>query len=285
MIKQIVNSKLALAVLAFWLLCQNMYAHPSEPAISITPFPESVCNDYELPLDTLTKEEQKRIEATKRREEMKQQQETQDAEKVTAKEKERFVQENRSLTIYQNSTVKEKKRESSTRDDDEKAVVFGIRAGANLASLGIKGSGGKCSMITSFHAGLNMDIRLVDLLHLNMSLLFSQKGYKYEHAVDRERQETANAQFIMLPVQLSLRLGFFQINAGPYLDYGIGGKIEYGSSGWKIDTFKYFDSLNYGIIAGAGFNLGKKFYLGANYEIGFSDYANRNIAISLGVNF
>jgi hypothetical protein len=89
----------------------------------------------------------------------------------------------------------------------------------------------------------------------------------------------------MLPVQLSLRLGFFQINAGPYLDYGIGGEIEYGRSERKTDTFNYYDALNYGIIAGAGFNLGKHFYLGADYEMGLSNYANRNIAISLGVNF
>lgn len=284
MIKQILNSKLALAVLAFWLLCHNMYAHPYESATSITPLPESVCSNYELPLDTLTKEDQKRIEATKRREELEQQKETQEAELAAAKEMERFVRENESLTIYQNSTVKEQRQKAST--NDEKAVVFGIRAGVNLASLNVKrAADGKCSMVTSFHAGLNLDIRLVDLLHLNTSLLFSQKGYKYEHDWDRERQETAKAQFIMLPVQLSLRIGFFQINAGPYLDYGIGGEIEYGRSGRKTDTFKYYDALNYGILAGAGFNLGKHFYLGADYEMGLSDYANRNIAISLGVNF
>lgn len=284
MIKQIVKSRLALALLSFWLLSQNMYAHPSVPAISISQLSESVSSNYELPLDTLTKEEQKRIEATKRREETVQLQEVREAEMATAKEKERFDRENYSLTIYQNSKVKERKHESSTGND--RSVVFGIRAGANLASLGLNSDvDGTCSMVTSFHAGLNMDIRLINQLHLNTSLLFSQKGYKYEHDWDSERQETATAQFIMLPVQLSLRLGFFQINAGPYLEYGLGGEIEYGRRGWTYDTFDYYDALNYGIAAGVGFNLGKHFYLGANYEMGLSDYANRNIAISLGVNF
>lgn len=284
MIQQIVKFKSILALLTFWLLCQNTYAHPSSPDINISQLSESANIGYELPVDTLTKEEQKRIEATKRREETQQLQEIRETEMMTAKEKERFDQENRPLTVYKKSPVKERKHESSTKN--ERAVVFGIRAGVNIASLGLNSAAdGKCSMVTSFHAGLSLDIRLVELLHLNTSLLFSQKGYKYEHDWDRERQETAKAQFVMLPVQLSLRLGFFQINAGSYVEYGFGGEIEYGRRGWKRDTFDYYEAFNYGITAGAGFNIGKRFYLGANYEMGLSDYANRNVAICLGVNF
>ncbi len=282
MIQQIVKFKSTLALLTFWLLCQNMYAHPSSPDISISQLSESANIGYELPVDTLTKEEQKRIEATKRKEETQQQQEIRETEMMTAKEKERFDQENKSISVYHNSTVKERKHESSVGND--RVVVFGIRAGVNLASLGLNSEvDGKCSMVTSFHAGVNMDIRLIDQLHINTSLLFSQKGYKYEHDWDSEREETVKAQFIMLPVQLSLRLGFLQINAGPYVEYGFGGEIEYGRYGWTHDTFDYYEAFNYGLTAGVGFNLGKHFYLGANYEMGLSDYANRNIAISLGV--
>lgn len=284
MIKQIVKTKLAFALSVFWLLCQNICAHPSEPATSNSIMPKPVCSFYEIPLDTLRNEEQKRIKATKRREEAKQQQETQETEMITAKEKEKFDQINNSLTIYQNSTVKEGKYESSAGND--RAVVFGIRAGVNLASLDLNsGVSGKCSMVTSFHAGLNLDIRLIDQIHLNTSLLFSQKGYKYKNNWDSEREETAKAQFFMLPVQLSLRPGPLQINAGPYVEYGFGGKINYGLLGSKHDTFDYYEAFNYGIAVGVGVNLGKHFYLGANYEMGLSDYANRNIAISLGVNF
>ena len=126
---------------------------------------------------------------------------------------------------------------------------------------------------------------MIKQLHLNTSLLFSEKGYKYEHDYDHDRQETAKAQFIMLPIQLSYRIGMLQINAGPYLEYGLGGKIEYGNRNNTYKTFNYYDALNYGIVAGAGVNMGKNFYLGANYELGLSNYANRNIAISLGYNF
>ena len=208
---------------------------------------------------------------------------TQKVEMMDVKEKARPDREN-TLTVYPNSTVKKQKRESPT--NKEKAMTLGIRAGLNLASLGLDSEvDGSCSMVASFHVGLNMDIKLIDQLHLNTSLLFSQKGYKYEHDWDYERQETAKAQFIMLPIQLSYRIGLIQINAGPYIEYGLGGEIEYGQRGWTDDTFDYYDALNYGVTAGVGVNLSKQFYLGANYEIGFSDYANRNIAISLGYNF
>lgn len=209
--------------------------------------------------------------------------ETQKTEITTTKKWKNLFRKNKSQTNYHNSIVKEQKHKPST--NKEKVVVFGIRAGGNLASLSLDGDAdGKCSMVMSFHAGLNMDVRLTNQLHLNTSLLFSQKGYKYEHDWDYERDETAKAQFVMLPVQLSFRIGKIQINAGPYVEYGFGGEIEYGR-GWTYDTFDYYKALNYGITAGAGFSLDKHFYLGTNYEMGLSDYANRNIAISFGYNF
>ena len=266
----IVSFKSILVLLALCLICSNSYARHTTSNSCV----------YEIVTDTLPDNEKKRIQ------EDEQQREIREAEQVTAKEMERYSREKNWMNMpqTQKETPSQSKWEGSS--NKQKAVVFGIRAGANLASLGLKSDAdGKCSMVTSFHAGINLDIRFIDHLHLNTALLFSQKGYKYENDYDRERQETAKAQFVMLPVQLSLRLGILQINAGPYVEYGFGGEIEYGRNGRKYDTFDYYKPLNYGITAGAGLLIGKHFYLGGNYEMGLSDYANRNIAISLGVNF
>lgn len=267
--KLIVSFKSIFVVSTLCLICSNSYARHTMPSSCV----------YEIVTDTLPDYEKKRMQ------ENEQQREIREAEQVTAKEMERYSHEKNWLTMPQT----QKKTPSQNKwegDSKQKAVVFGVRGGANLASLGLKsGANGKCSMVTSFHAGVNLDIRFIDNLHLNTALLFSQKGYKYENDYDRERQETVKAQFVMLPVQLSLRLGILQINAGPYVEYGFGGEIEYGRSGRKHDTFDYYKPLNYGITAGAGLLIGKHFYLGGNYEMGLSDYANRNIAISLGVDF
>lgn len=268
--KKIVSFKSILVLLALCLICSKSYARHIVPSSF----------DYKLVTDTLLDNEKKRIQ------ESEQQRETREAEQITTQEMEVFSREKnwQNMPKPQFDTPSQDKRKGNS--GEQKAVVFGIRAGANFASLGLKsGTDGKCSMLTSFHAGVNLDIRLVDHLHLNTALLFSQKGYKYENNYDKERQETTKAQFVMLPVQLSLRIGILQINAGPYVEYGFGGDIEYGRNSMKQKTFDYYEPFNYGITTGVGLLIGNHFYLGSNYEMGLSGYANRNIAISLGINF
>jgi hypothetical protein len=131
---------------------------------------------------------------------------------------------------------------------------------------------------------------MTKFLHLNTGLFYSQKGYKFKCPYYLDYSETleedATAQFFMLPLQLSLRLGRFQINAGPYAEYGVGGNIKLGYPvNNEIPTFDYYDAFNYGIVCGVGVILGKHFYIGANWESGLSDYANKNLTISLGYNF
>lgn len=184
-----------------------------------------------------------------------------------------------------------KQRSHSKSISSDNLLTFGVRIGGNISSLGLhRGGLGSCSTVISFHAGICADIKINKAFYINTSLLFSQKGYKYENdnvfSYEEENlcfEEDVSAQFIMIPVQLSYRLGIFQINLGPYFEYGVGGNIN--SYGRSVDTFNYYDALNYGIIAGAGINLGQHFYLGGNYEMGMGNYANRNIAISVGYNF
>lgn len=208
---------------------------------------------------------------------------------VVQKEIEEDTASGKSVSVVSKSSSAVKSKSTFKSPKDEKSVVFGIRGGVNLASLTVSDNGrdGSCSMKTSFHAGLSADIAMSSKLHLNTGLFYSQKGYEYEgyyySSYYGTMTETVTADFIMLPVQLSLRLGRFQINAGPYIEYGIGGTIE--TIATEKDTFEYYDAVNYGLTLGVGITLGKRFYIGANQEMGLSDYANRTTAISLGVNF
>lgn len=208
--------------------------------------------------------------------------------RLKKEQEEKEAERQRQLAIAREKAEKERQaareKRKAIRDQkfkEQKAVVFGIRAGANLANIGLKsGIEGSSSMAVGFHLGANADVKLTYDLHLNVGLLFSQKGYEFK---GNGYEETTTAQFITLPVQLSYRIDMFQINVGPYVDFGMGGQIDYKVG--KLDTFEHFDAMNYGITFGAGVILGKNFYLGANYECGMSNYANRNIAISLGYNF
>lgn len=163
-------------------------------------------------------------------------------------------------------------------------ISFGIRAGANLAWTQFGDGYDDVGMIPSFHVGLSMDIPFSDNFYLNIALLYSGKGYKYKEV------EKASAQYIDLPVQLSLRFGDidetqFQINAGPYAAFGIGGTIKSENSDKEQKFFDYYKRFDYGVVAGIGLIFSSHYYIGANFQLGFGDYRNRNIGISLGYNF
>lgn len=277
------NIRLAFLGVIVMLFIQNSDAKQREKCNQLLHTSEYVSSSQYLVIDTLASDEKERIETIKRREENEQQNETKEADLLAAKEKEEYVKERRAFINRQSSISQSDGNYDNSYSKKEKVVTFGIRGGLNIASLQLNSDvNGKCSMVFSYHAGVNVDFRLIKVLHLNLSVLFSEKGYKYENNNKSVLHEKTKAQFISVPLQLALKFGFFQINAGGYFDYGIGGKIDYGGT---VGTFEYFSAVNYGVTAGLGFNIGKHVYLGANYELGLSDYANRNIAISFGVNF
>ena len=163
-------------------------------------------------------------------------------------------------------------------------VAFGIRAGANLAWTQFSDGYDDVGMAPSIHVGVSLDIPFSDNFYLNTALLYSGKGYKYD------KVEKASAQYIDLPVQLSLRFGDidetqFQVNAGPYVAMGLSGTIKSENGNKEQRFFDYYKSFDYGIVAGIGLTFSSHYYVGANLQLGTADYRNRNISISLGYNF
>ena len=244
--------------------------------------------------ELVTLAEQKRTEAKNEQMELKRKQQEEllrkqeEQQRLEREKAEREAERQKKLAAEREQAEKERQaareKRKAIRDQkakEQEAIVFGVRAGVNLATVGMKGeTEGSTSMSAGFHVGANADVKLTYELHLNAGLLFSQKGYEFK---GKGYEEKTTAQFITIPVQLSYRINMFQINLGPYLDFGLGGDIDYKEG--KIGTFEHFDKMNYGVTFGAGVILGKNFYIGANYECGMSNYANRNIAISLGYNF
>ena len=163
-------------------------------------------------------------------------------------------------------------------------VTFGLRAGANIAWTQFDEDYDDVGMVPSFHVGISMDIPFSDNFYLNTALLYSGKGYKYD------KVEKASAQYLDLPVQLSLRFGDidetqFQVNAGPYVAMGLSGTIKSENGNKEQKFFDYYKSFDYGIAAGVGLTFSTQYYVGANFQLGMADYRNRSIGISLGYNF
>lgn len=200
-------------------------------------------------------------------------------------------------------------------------LTIGIRAGGNLSTftgdflndVGLKSRFG-------FNVGVNFDYSIMKCFGVQTGVYFTTKGAKVEretfHTDDiYTRTWEYNPMYIQIPVLASFRYNLndnwrWELNAGPYFAFGVGGKYKYERTTTSIhdgdviqhqeseqdffgDDIKSFDM---GIALGTGLTY-KKFYFGVQYEIGMTDmnnakddpdYAsikNNNFTFSVGYNF
>lgn len=220
------------------------------------------------------REEQKRIEEQKKIERQKQR----------AAEKEKL------------SRIKQEKHEARMQrlaQKDKRGMVFGLTAGYNMATaqFGSKYQG-ETEGISDFHIGLTAECRLSNSFYLNSGLLYSGKGYTYRHTTN-DVDEEGKAQYVEIPLLASLRVPLgrtvkLQFCAGPYAAFCIGGDVN-DLWGWSRDKESFasaYNSFDYGLQVGVGFDIYYHFHIGANYQLGMaSDYANRNLMLGIGYRF
>jgi hypothetical protein len=92
-----------------------------------------------------------------------------------------------------------------------------------------------------------------------------------------------------VPLHLSPRFAVgegveLQVLAGPYIGFAIGGTIDSKNKG-KVDFTEYYNGFDFGASLGAAALFSGHYYAGITYELGFAEYRNRNLSISVGYNF
>ena len=183
-------------------------------------------------------------------------------------------------------------------DAAQEKVTIGLRVGMNVANIGGKNIDGFDSKI-GLNGGVSVDFNLTNSFSINSGLFFTQKGAKAE---DGDYEERLTANFIELPIYASYRMNFapqsqLQIFFGPYLDYGVYGKITEKEDGEEEsysvyegeDSFKRFQM---GLGIGAGYTF-HKVYVGLQYQFGLTKMFDagdakpkyNNFSISVGYNF
>ncbi len=195
-------------------------------------------------------------------------------------------------------------------DKAEQPVRFTIRGGVNFANIGVSGGGESESLgsRTAFNAGVGVDIPIIESFYVQTGLFFTSKGYKRtEDRGDTRFTAKGNPAYLEIPILASYRYNFndatqFEVNVGPYLAFGIGGKdkleekteaavIETEENDFFNDDVKKFDM---GLQVGLGVTFLKHVYLGVAYEFGFVNMfkdsddvkaKNRNFMINLGYKF
>jgi hypothetical protein len=124
---------------------------------------------------------------------------------------------------------------------------FGIQGGINLQNInGKDGSGEKLtnSLITGFHAGVNINIPVATDFYFQPGLLFAVKGSKNDFfspptKASGDYATTTRISYLELPLNLLYRplvgKGHILLGFGPYIAYGIGGKenSDFGSLSYE----------------------------------------------------
>jgi len=201
---------------------------------------------------------------------------------------------------------------------DNQKMSFAILGGVNFQNLNGKDhSGDKLTndMILGYHGGFNIQIPLVSDFYFQPGILFSTKGAK---SVNGSVTSTYRLSYVEIPLNFafSAKIGNSKImlGFGPYLAYGIGGKVETVGGDVTVNTkvayqniveltdpllTTYFKAFDAGGNIFAGYQTSSGIFLQFNAQLGMvkinpenkwfqNDKASTNntgFGISLGYRF
>lgn len=184
----------------------------------------------------------------------------------------------------------------------DKPIKFGIKAGVNYSNI-IKDDGNnsfKTDYLVGYHAGVTLDIKLLENLAFTPEALYSTKGYKSTSNVGEFTQTT---HFIDIPILASIKLGGgLNVVAGPQVSFLMSTKntfeTGFGTAEQKIiedDADRFKKSLVGGVI-GFRYDFSNKIGLNGRYALDFQknnengtsqtpEYKNQVFQVGLGVKF
>lgn len=160
---------------------------------------------------------------------------------------------------------------------DAGRTTFGIRAGVNFQNINGKNANGaklENDIATGFHAGVNAEVPLGTGFYLQPGVLYSQKGTEFEN----DNQVKLNyvevpVNFVYKPI---LGTGRMILGFGPYVGFGIGGKVKSGNMERDVTfdkdaTTGTTPSLAAGVYkrtdAGANFLAGYEFARNLSFQV------------------
>jgi len=200
---------------------------------------------------------------------------------------------------------------------------FGIKAGANFATMAEEGEGVSRDdidnrSITGAVVGLTFEMNIADIISIQPELLYSQSGGSNTYTLlGTTTKSKYKINYLELPVLAKLKFGNanqegfgFHIAAGPWIGYALNGhsnrKTTVGETIIsEVDQDYSFDDqdnakrLNYGMIGAAGISFGHLVF-DLRYNYGFNNLLDndadnnndnkpvlqtRGIALTLGYNF
>ena len=191
-------------------------------------------------------------------------------------------------------------------------VKFGAKAGLNINSVGYSSKDSDDeeemrSILNSkagYHFGAFIDYSFSDALSIRPELLFSSKGYSFDiekiygdGGAEIEGYMRTTFNYLEIPINVAYKINDFQIFAGPYIAFGLGGrdkmklevdgesleeKIKLKPKFGKLndddfedededeDDYDYFKAFDFGLNLGFGYAFGP-ISVNAAYSLGLGN--------------
>lgn len=150
-------------------------------------------------------------------------------------------------------------------------TMLGLRAGVSLSEALVKENGSReqTKQQPGGLLGVYANFPVASVFYVQPSLQYEMKGVK-----SKATDATTRLGYLTLPVDLLYKpspgAGWFA-GAGPYLGYGVTGKLSGGATDGKIDPFKGSDGLrrfDAGAHLQAGYEFPGGFSMGVQSELG-----------------
>ena len=158
-------------------------------------------------------------------------------------------------------------------------VKFGLKAGLNYANF--TGTEIQTDAITSYHAGLVAEIKLLDKLALQPELLYSTQGASYENAVEEFKNELG---YISIPVLAKIYMGkTISFELGPQASFLLSEKNNFDTE--DSNTF------DFSVVGDLGFKITENFFVQGRYVLGLTEVSpnteakNSVVQVSAGIMF
>lgn len=158
-------------------------------------------------------------------------------------------------------------------------VKFGVKAGLNYANL--EGSDIQTDAITSYHAGLVAEIKLVDSFSIQPELLYSTQGATYKNAATEFKNELG---YLSIPVLAKIHLNkVLSLDLGPQASFLLSERNKFDVN--NAETFEF------AAVGGLGVNLTKNIFLQGRYVLGLTEVSkeaqtkNSVVQVSAGFYF
>jgi opacity protein-like surface antigen len=161
-------------------------------------------------------------------------------------------------------------------------VKFGVKLGLNIANI----SGDIEDNKSLFGANLGgfAEIKLSDKLAFQPELLFSMQGSKYEDIATK-------LNYINIPLLAKYNLNEkFSVLAGPQIGFLMSAKLK--DSTKSVDIKEGFNTTDFGLNVGAGYNVTENILVDARYNFGLSNilkdadgFSQKNSVFQLSIGY